>query len=147
MKIVIANDHAAAGLKERLKSWMTAQGHQVTDLGTAEGEKADYPDKAVDACRVFRDEECDFGVLLCGTGIGISITANKIKGIRCALPQNVFAAQMAREHNNCRFIAFGARIEYQDSPVEMLKTFLETPYSEDERHERRVVKMMAAEES
>jgi len=145
MKFVIANDHGAVEIKETLKTWLKEQGHEVTDLGAAEGESVDYPDKAVEACKEFMTGGYDHGIVCCGTGIGISITANKVDGIRCALPQNTYAASMAKEHNNCQFIAFGGRIDYPDPPVEMLKAFLDAEYGGTDRHERRVSKIMEAE--
>ncbi len=145
MKFVIANDHAAIELKETLKTWLENQGHEVTDLGVPADGKADYPDKAVEACQTFLSGGYDHGIVCCGTGIGISITANKVKGIRCALPQNAFGAAMAKEHNNCQFIAFGGRIEYPEPPVVMLKAFLDAEYGGTDRHDRRVGKIMAAE--
>jgi ribose 5-phosphate isomerase B len=145
MKFVIANDHAAVELKEELKKWLESKGHQVTDLGVNEGEKADYPDKGEECAREFIKGGYDHGIVCCGTGIGISISANKVKGVRCALPQNLFAAQMAKEHNNCQMIAFGGRIQYSEKPVEMLEAFLNADF-EGGRHQRRVDKIMAIEE-
>ncbi|MDT8299192.1 MAG: RpiB/LacA/LacB family sugar-phosphate isomerase, partial [Spirochaetaceae bacterium] len=119
-------------------------GHEVEDLGIGDGEKADYPDKGEQAARLFMKGGYDYGVLCCGTGIGISISANKVKGIRCALPQNIFAAEAAKEHNDCQFIAFGGRIEYPDKPTDMLNAFLSAKFVGD-RHQRRVDKIMAIE--
>ena len=97
------------------------------------------------ACDEFKRGGYEFGILCCGTGIGISISANKIKGIRCALPQNCFAAQMAKEHNDANFLAFGGRIDYSDDVIDMLKAYIGTQTSQDERHARRREKMMALE--
>ncbi|MDF1568935.1 MAG: RpiB/LacA/LacB family sugar-phosphate isomerase [Spirochaetaceae bacterium] len=144
MKIIMANDHAAVELKNELKVWLLDQGHEVEDLGIGDGEKADYPDKGEQAARLFMKGGYDYGVLCCGTGIGISISANKVKGIRCALPQNIFAAEAAKEHNDCQFIAFGGRIEYPDKPTDMLNAFLSAKFVGD-RHQRRVDKIMAIE--
>ena len=145
MKIIMANDHAAIELKNELKTWLLDQGHEVEDLGIGDGEKADYPDKGEQAARLFMKGGYDYGVLCCGTGIGISISANKVKGIRCALPQNIFAAEAAKEHNDCQFIAFGGRIEYPDKPTDMLNAFLSAKFVGD-RHQRRVDKIMAIED-
>ncbi len=145
MKFVIANDHAAVELKNQFVNWLTGQGHEVTDLGVAEGEKADYPDKGVECAKAYLDGDYDFGIVCCGTGIGISIAANKVKGIRCALPQNAYAASMAREHNNCKMLAFGGRIDYPDSPIEMLQAFLNASHDENSRHAGRIEKIMQAE--
>lgn len=145
MKIIIANDHAATELKEEICIWLKSQGHQVTDLGAKSGEKADYPDKGREAAEMFMKGSYDHGILCCGTGNGISISANKVKGIRCALPQNIFAAKMAKEHNHCQFIAFGSRIDYQDEVSDMLEAFLNASNDVTDRHKRRVRKIMAIE--
>ena len=146
MKIIMANDHAAVELKEHLRRVLEEQGHEVYDLGVQAGEKADYPDKGREAAELFMKGGWDRGVVCCGTGIGISISANKVPGIRCALPQNRFAALMAKEHNNCQFIAFGGRIEYPDDPADMLEAFLNTDFEESGRHRRRVEKIMSIEQ-
>lgn len=145
MKIIMANDHAAVELKNKLKAWLLAHGYEVEDLGIGDGEKADYPDKGEQAAKLFMKGGYDYGVICCGTGIGISISANKVKGIRCALPQNLFAAEAAKEHNDCQFIAFGGRIEYPDKPTDMLNAFLSAKFAGD-RHQRRVDKIMAIED-
>ncbi len=145
MKFVIANDHAAPEIKNEICDWLKAQGHDVTDLGVAEGEKADYPDKGEEAARALMTGNYDYGIVVCGTGIGISIAANKVDGIRCALPQNIFAAQMAKEHNNANMLAFGARIEYSDTITDMISAFLSAQFGGNERHERRVQKIMEIE--
>ena len=145
MNIILANDHAAVELKQELRSWLEGRGARVSDLGVFAGEKADYPDKGREAAELYMEGGYDYGILCCGTGIGISISANKVKGIRCALPQNIFAATMAKEHNNCQFIAFGSRIDYQERPIDMLKAFLEAQFEEGSRHSLRVEKIMAIE--
>ena len=144
MKFIIANDHAAVELKEKLKAHLIQLGHDVEDLGVAQGDKADYPDKGEEAARKYLTGGFDHGILCCGTGIGISIAANKVAGIRCALPQNAFAAEMAKEHNNCQFIAFGGRIDYPEDPVVMLDAFLNADFGGD-RHARRIEKIMEVE--
>lgn len=144
MKIVIGNDHGAVDLKKEIVAHLTAHGHQVTNLGTDTVDSCDYPDTAESAAAEYKKGGYDFGILLCGTGIGVSISANKIDGIRCALPQNIFAAQMAKAHNNVNFIAFGGRIKYQDSVLAMIDVFMETKF-EGGRHAVRVDKMMDLE--
>lgn len=146
-KVVVANDHGAveitAKLVESLKSW----GFEVNYIGVKEPVSVDYPDMAEAAVNEFRKGGYDFGVLCCGTGIGISISANKMKGVRCALPQNIFAATMAREHNRANFIAFGGRIDYSEDPVLMLKAFVDAvPPDDESRHARRIAKMMSLED-
>ena len=142
-KVVVANDHGAVELTARIVGFLKERGYEVNYLGTAENKSVDYPDMAKMACEEFLKGGYEFGVLCCGTGIGISMAANKIKGIRCALPQNIFAATMAKEHNDANFIAFGGRIDYQDDVLEMLKAYMDTQASQDERHVRRRAKMMA----
>ncbi len=145
-KVVVANDHGAVELTARIVECLKGMGYEVNYLGTAENKSVDYPDMASAACTEFKRGGYEFGVLCCGTGIGISIAANKCKGIRCALPQNKFAAQMAREHNDANFIAFGGRIDnYPDDVLDMLKAYAEAQPSQDERHARRRAKMMALE--
>jgi len=146
MKIIIANDHAAVAIKKRLQTWLDKQGHTVVDLGVGGDTKADYPDKAIEATSLFLKGGYDYGILCCGTGIGVSITANKVRGIRCALPQNSYAASMAVEHNDSQFIAFGGRIDYQESPEDILDAFLSAEYQGTERHQRRIDKIAATEE-
>ena len=144
-RVVIANDHGAVELKNSIVSHLIGRGYTVDDLGLAENETADYPDQAVKACSTFLNGNYEFGIVCCGTGIGISIAANKIDGIRCALPQNSFAASMAKEHNNANFLAFGGRIEYSDSVEDMIDAFIDSSVNTEERHTRRVDKIMSIE--
>ena len=144
-KVVVANDHGAVELTARIVSFLKSEGFEVNYLGTAENKSVDYPDMAKLAGDEFNKGGYEFGVLCCGTGIGISISANKIRGIRCALPQNIFAATMAKEHNDANFIAFGGRIDYQDDVLDMVKAYISTQASQDERHARRRAKIMALE--
>ena len=144
-KVVVANDHGAVELTARIVSFLKSEGYEVNYIGTAENKSVDYPDMAKLACDEFLKGGYEFGVLCCGTGIGISISANTIRGIRCGLPQNVFAATMAKEHNDANFIAFGGRIDYQDDVLDMVKAYITTQVSQDERHARRRAKMMALE--
>lgn len=145
MKILLANDHGAFDLSKQIKQHLEEQGHEVKHLGIVEGMSADSADMAELCCNKYLKGGYDFGILCCGTGIGISISANKIKGIRCALPQNIFAAQMAKQHNNVNFIAFGGRIEYQESPTDMIDAFINEKFA-GERHQRRVSMMMDLED-
>jgi ribose 5-phosphate isomerase B len=142
MKIVIANDHGAVELKKRLAAWLRSAGHEVKNLGIDVEERVDYPDMAALACAEYRKGGYDFGILLCGTGIGISIAANKVDGIRCALVHDRFTAKMAREHNDANFLAMGGRVDYAVAPEEILAAFMETKF-EGGRHADRVAKIMA----
>ncbi len=145
-RVVIANDHGAVELKMEIVAHLEKRGYAVIDMGVGADEAADYPDKAVEACREYLSGGYEFGILCCGTGIGISITANKVDGIRCALPQNSFAATMAKEHNNANFIAFGGRIAYTDPVSDMLDAFIDAGFEDGSRHARRVAKIMDAEQ-
>ena len=111
-------------------------------MGVHSDDSVDYPDIAVTACEEFKKSGYDFGILLCGTGIGMSITANKIKGIRCALVHDLFTAEMAKAHNDANFIAFGGRVKYSIPVTKMIEKFMDTKFAGD-RHERRISKMMA----
>ena len=143
-KAVVANDHGAVELAARVVEHLKNRGDEVSYLGTDKEESIDYPDKAEEAVMEYRKGGYDFGVLLCGTGIGISISANKMKGIRCALPETKYAATMAKEHNNANFIAFGGRIDYKEDVLDILDGYLDSSF-EGGRHQRRIDKMMALE--
>ena len=140
MRIVIANDHGAVALKKELASWLTAQGHEVANLGVDVDDRADYPDMAAAACAEFKKGGYDFGILLCGTGIGMSIAANKVEGIRCALVHDAYTARMAREHNDANFVAMGGRVDYALPPAEILSAFIEASF-QGGRHAVRVAKI------
>jgi ribose 5-phosphate isomerase B len=144
MNIVLANDQGAVELSKKIFDHLEKAGHSVNWLGIKEEKSVDYPDMAELACREYLKGDYDFGIVCCGTGIGISISANKIDGIRCALPQNIFASKMAREHNDVNFLAFGGRIDYQENPLDMLDAFINDTFLGD-RHQRRVSKIMALE--
>lgn len=143
-RIVLANDHGAVEIAALIKDHLQKRGFDVTYLGVGSPESVDYPDKAEEAVNEFRKGGYEFGVLCCGTGIGISLAANKMNGIRCALPQNSYAAKMSREHNNVNFIAFGGRIEYQDKIEDMLDAYIDSTF-QGGKHERRVEKIMSLE--
>lgn len=145
-KVVIANDQGAVELTASIIKYLKKHGYEVNYLGIGEPVSVDYPDMAKKACEEFKKGGYEFGIVCCGTGIGVSICANKIKGIRCALPQNCFAAKMAKEHNDCNFIAFGGRITYQEPVLDMLKSYMEAQVSNEERHARRRAKIMALED-
>ena len=143
-KVVVANDHGAVELAQRLIEHLKARGYEVTYLGTDKNESVDYPDKAKEACQEYLKGGYEFGIVLCGTGIGISISANKIKGIRCSLLTDCYSAEMTKRHNNPNFIAFGGRVDYKDDPVKMLDSFIDAKF-EGGRHQKRIDKMMALE--
>ena len=144
MRIVIANDHGAVDRKKEILAWLSAQGHEVLNLGVDVEERVDYPDKAAEAVEAWRTKGLDLGILLCGTGIGISIAANKLPGVRCALVHDSYTARMAREHNDANFLAIGGRVELREPVGAILEAFLGRSY-EGGRHNGRLVKIAALE--
>ena len=145
MKISIACDHGAYGLKERLKAYLTEQGHEVVDCGTHSPDSCDYPDYARPAARLVADGSCERGVVLCTTGIGMSMAANKVKGVRCALCHEPLSAEMTRRHNDANMLAMGAEIIGGTLAECILDVFLSTEF-EGGRHRRRVDKLMEGEQ-
>ena len=146
MKIAIGSDHGAFALKSKFISHLEAQGHEVKDFGTYSLASCDYPDFAGAAAKAVASGECEKGIVLCTTGIGVSISANKVKGIRCALLSDVMSARMTREHNDTNVMALGAAVVGEMLALEILDTWIGTEFSHDERHQRRINKMMALEE-
>ena len=144
MKISIACDHGAFELKERLKTYLTGQGHQVVDCGADSAQSCDYPDFAAPAARLVAEGSCQRGVVLCTTGIGMSIAANKVKGIRCALCHEPLSAEMTRRHNDANMLAMGAGVTGGNLAERILDVFLSTDF-EGGRHQRRVDKLTAME--
>ncbi len=140
-KAVIGNDHGAVEVKRILMDHLISRGYEVNNFGVDEETSVDYPDIVRSVCEEFLKGGYAFGVLCCGTGIGVTMAANKIQGIRCALPQNSFAAQMAKQHNNAQFIAFGGRVSYPEPITDMLDAFISTEF-EGGRHAQRVNKIM-----
>lgn len=143
--IAIACDHAGPALKEELKAMLTEMGYTYKDFGTNTEASVDYPVYASRAARAVASGECDKGILICGTGIGISITANKVKGVRCALCSEPVSAALTRQHNNANMVAMGARIIGPELAKEIVKTFLTTEFEGGERHERRIGLITAVE--
>ena len=144
MKIAMASDHGGVGLKEELRKWLVEQGHEVADYGCSGHESCDYADYAAPAARAVADGTCERGIVICTTGIGVSITANKIDGIRCALCSEPWSAQMTRRHNNANVLAMGAGAVGPNLAREIVTAFLAYEF-EGGRHQRRVEKMMALE--
>ena len=140
MKIAIGADHAGWQLKEDIKTFLNTLGHNITDFGTNSGESVDYPDFAKKVAISVSSGKSDVGVLLCGTGIGMAMTANKIKGIRAAVCHNEYTAEMSRRHNDANVFCAGARVTDADTIKKMLKLWLSTPF-EGGRHKRRVDKI------
>ena len=145
MKIALGCDHGALALKNALIPHLEKLGHEVKDFGTYTLDSCDYPDFAAPAAKAVASGECDKGIVLCTTGIGVSITANKVPGIRCALLSDVMSARMTREHNDTNMMAIGAGVVGQMLAFEIVDTWLGTEFSNEARHQRRIDKMMALE--
>jgi len=139
-RIAIASDHAAVTLKAALVSWLREQGHEVTDLGPHGEESVDYPDYGFALAHTIEERRADFGVALCGSGIGISIAVNRNPAARCALVNEPYSARLARRHNDANIIAMGARLIGEDMAKSCLHAFLETEF-EGGRHQKRVAKL------
>ena len=145
MKISIGCDHGALDLKKAVVEHLQKQGHEVKDFGTYTLDSCDYPEYAAAAAQAVADGACDKGIVLCTTGIGVSITANKIKGIRCALLSDVLSAKMTRLHNDTNVMALGAGIVGTNLALEIVDTWIGTAFSGEARHQRRIDKVMALE--
>ena len=145
MKIAIGCDHGAFTLKTLLVSHLENKGHTVVDFGTHSQDSCDYPDFAAAAAKAVACGECDRGIVLCTTGIGVSITANKIKGIRCALLSDVNTARLTRLHNDTNMMALGAALVEESLALSIVDTWLDTPFSGEARHQRRIDKVMGLE--
>ena len=136
--IAIGCDHGGYELKKEIESYLDGNGIAYKDYGCDSMASVDYPVYARKVAHAILDGECDKGILICGTGIGISIAANKIPGIRAALCTDCFCAQATREHNDANILALGGRVVGPGLAVKIVETFLETPFSNDERHIRRI---------
>ena len=139
-RIAIGSDHAGFAMKEALKQYLTEKGYDVKDFGTDSEASCDYPDFAFAVADCVAAKEADKGVLVCGTGIGMSMAANKVRGIRAAVVGDAFSAEATRSHNDANILCLGARVTGPGLACKIAETFLETPFSGDERHVRRIRK-------
>ncbi|AJS60414.1 ribose 5-phosphate isomerase B [Paenibacillus sp. IHBB 10380] len=146
MKIALGTDHAGIGLKKDVIAVIQKLGHEVVDVGCNCSDSVDYPDYALPVCEQVVAGTADRGILICGTGIGMSIAANKVPGIRCALVHDVFSAKATREHNDTNVLAMGERVIGPGLAEEIVKEWLSTAFSGGERHVNRVNKVMAIED-
>ena len=145
MKIAIGCDHGALDLKNQVVKHLEGKGYEVKDFGTYTAASCDYPDFAGAAAKAVGSGECQRGIVLCTTGIGVSVTANKVKGVRCALLSDLMTAKLTREHNDTNMMALGAGVVGPKLALEIVDMWLNTEFSHDERHQRRIDKMMAYE--
>lgn len=142
--IALACDHGALALKEEIKKHLEKRGLVYKDFGTHTPDSCDYPDYAIPAAKAVASGECERGIVVCTTGIGVSIAANKVKGIRCALLSDKMSARLTRQHNDSNMMAMGAGVVGTMLALEIVDTWLDTAF-EGGRHQRRIDKLMAAE--
>lgn len=136
--IAIGSDHGGFELKKKLMEHLSERGLEYKDFGTYSSASCDYPIYAKAVARAVASGECDRGIIICGTGIGVSITANKVRGIRAALCGDCFSAEATRQHNDANVLCMGARVVGEGLALKIADTFLDTPFSNDERHIRRI---------
>ncbi|MDO5002072.1 MAG: ribose 5-phosphate isomerase B [Eubacteriales bacterium] len=139
--IAIASDHGGFELKKEIMAHLRERGLEYKDFGTYDGASCDYPDFGRPAAVAVAEGECEKGILICGTGIGMSLVANKVEGIRCALCGDCFSAEATRQHNDANMLALGARVTGAGLALMIVDTFLDTPFSNDPRHIRRISKI------
>ncbi|CAM4474118.1 ribose 5-phosphate isomerase B [Paenibacillus endophyticus] len=145
MKIAIGADHAGYRLKDEVVPFLQSLGHEIEDVGCSCDQSVDYPDYALPVCDLVTSGKAERGILICGTGIGMSIAANKVRGIRCALVNDMFSAKATREHNDTNVLALGERVIGPGVALEIIRIWLDTPFSNGERHVGRVNKVMEIE--
>ena len=143
-KIVIGNDHAAVALKNEIMQYLTDKGYEVINIGTDSSESFHYPVSGYKAARMVADGSADAGIVICGSGLGISLAANKVKGIRCCVCSEPYTARMSREHNNCNMLAFGARVVGPDLAKMIVDEWLSSEFLGG-RHQTRVDMIMEVE--
>ncbi|MGN0411762.1 MAG: ribose 5-phosphate isomerase B [Lachnospiraceae bacterium] len=139
--IAIASDHGGYALKEKVKAFLEKKGLEYKDFGCYDTSSCDYPDFVKPAAKAVAAGECEKGILICTTGIGVSICANKVPGIRCALCSDTVSAKLTREHNNANMVAIGAGVIGEFVALEIIDIFLSTEFSNDARHIRRIEKL------
>ncbi|MBD2868326.1 ribose 5-phosphate isomerase B [Paenibacillus arenilitoris] len=147
MKIAIGADHGGYSLKQVVVPYLESLGHEVEDVGCECDQSVDYPDYALPVCDLVASGKAERGILICGTGIGMSIAANKVRGIRCALVHDLFSAQATRDHNDTNVLAMGERVIGPGVAQEIIRIWLETPFSRGERHVGRLNKVKQIEEN
>lgn len=146
MKIAVACDHGGLNLKKAMMAYVEKLGHEIKDFGTYDNSSCDYPDFACAAAEAVASGECERGIVVCSSGIGVSIVANKVPGVRCAHCHDLYCAKYTRLHNDANMIAFGEKVLGEGIMQEIVYTFLNTEYEGGERHDRRIAKIKAIEE-
>lgn len=145
MRIAVGSDHAGYPLKEHLASWLAESGHAVYDLGAHSADPVDYPDFAAAVAQAVLDGRADRGIIVCGSGAGAAIAANKLKGIRAAVAHDTYTAHQMVEHDDVNVLSLGARVVGQALAEDLVRTFIEAKFTRDERHVRRLDKIRALE--
>ena len=145
MKLAVGCDHAGFALKGAVIAHLREAGHEVADLGTYSADSCDYPDYAAAVCKEIVEGRADRGILICGTGIGMSIAANKVRGIRAACCSDTFSARFTRLHNDANVLCFGARVVGEGLALDLVDLFVTTPYENSGNHPRRVAKIAELE--
>ena len=145
MKLVIGNDHAAIEMKNEIKEYLEGKGIEVIDVGTNSPESFDYPISGYRVGKMVASGEVDGGIAICGTGVGISMAANKVRGVRAANCADTFSARMTRLHNDANVLCLGSRVIGAGLALDMVDLFVDTPFSGEERHQRRIDQVMAIE--
>ena len=144
MKIAVAADHGGFKLKNKIKDYLQSNGFEVSDFGTNSSDSCDYPDFALPAAEAVASDKCDRGIIVCTTGIGVSMVANKVPGVRCALCHDAFGAEMTRRHNDANVLALGAAAVEEGTALQIVDIFIATEF-EGGRHKLRVDKISAVE--
>jgi ribose 5-phosphate isomerase B len=146
MRIAIGADHGGYPLNERVISELEATAHEILDFGTHVGSRPDeYPDYAIKVGQAIRDNQADIGILICGSGVGASVAANKLTGIRAALCGDTYSAHQSREHDDCNVLCLGARVTGEELALEIVRAFIAARFTGEERHRRRLEKIAAIE--
>lgn len=146
MRVAIGCDHAGFELKQEIIKLLKSLGHEPQDVGAYDTQPSDYPDYVKDVAEAVRTKKSDMGIFICGTGVGPTMAANKIKGIRAALCHDTFSAHSSREHNDANMLCLGARVIGFGLAGDIVKTWLSAPFTGEERHSRRIAKLMALEQ-
>ncbi len=147
MRIAIGADHGGYPLNERVIRELDAAGHEILDFGTHVGSRPDdYPDYAIKVGQAIRDNQADIGILICGSGVGASVAANKLTGIRAALCGDTYSAHQSREHDDCNVLCLGARVTGEELALEIVRAFVAARFTGEERHLRRLAKVASIEE-
>ena len=144
IKIALASDHGGFNLKSKIKDYLQSNGYEISDFGTDSTESCDYPDYALPAAEEVASGKCDRGIIVCTTGVGVSIVANKVPGVRCALCQDEYCAEFTRRHNNANVLALGGKVVTEEIALKLVDIFLNTEF-EGGKHQRRVEKITAVE--